>query len=227
MPAWTKKLWHDPVWSKVISGLILAALLAVANLWSKSGFSTNAIVAWSAAVNSLVHAVISVWAWLAEPMNIPRGIAFALIIISAVIAVRTFTRLRRLVAEHSERIHRALIAEDALARELRQAKADILEMDRRWTAEQQRPRVIEQPEASLDNRAIQVLQQLYRWYPKGKSVQHLSMAAGQSFPVAEQTLDTLATLGLTKFVPVLYGRESYWVLTKKGRDYCLRNGLQT
>ena len=37
---WIAKVWRDPVWSKVISGLILAANSAVL-VWALSGFSSN------------------------------------------------------------------------------------------------------------------------------------------------------------------------------------------
>ena len=60
-----KTAWHDPVGSKVISGLILAALTAVA-LWAKAGFSSNLTVIWANTV--------SIWAWLTSATVIPIGV---------------------------------------------------------------------------------------------------------------------------------------------------------
>jgi hypothetical protein len=53
-----KKAWHDPVGSKVISGVIFAALTAVA-LWTWSGFSSNLTV--------ILASTLSIWTWLASP----------------------------------------------------------------------------------------------------------------------------------------------------------------
>lgn len=66
-----KKIWHDPVWSKVIAWGICGVLGAVGVLlWSKSDFSGTWAIAWPAA-KSYISAAID---WLASPpTEISRG----------------------------------------------------------------------------------------------------------------------------------------------------------
>ena len=203
MPEWLKKWWNDPVGSKVIAGLILGALAAAVSLWSKSDFSTNAKVAWSGAANAL-----SVfWAWLAEPVPIPRGVVFLIVasyvVTTARAAKRSVARLKR------------------LAEDLQRSRAELL---RAQAAGQQEPHVERPPEPAFDSAAGRILLTLFRLYPGGRPIRNLCSDIRESYPATEHAIDMLSNLGLIRFAEILYGGDSYWSLTKKGRDYCVEKG---
>jgi hypothetical protein len=85
MKGWLKVAWHDPVGSKVIAGIILGALGGVVALlgvlWSKSDFSTNASVAWTAAK----HALLAYTNWVNAPASMSRGTVFIIVCVAFIV----------------------------------------------------------------------------------------------------------------------------------------------
>jgi hypothetical protein len=89
MREWLRKLWNDPVWSKVIANAIWAT--PTIYLWSKSNFSFSAQTAWSAAQSTLVAKWVFVaaiptvvWRWLVSPVShLPRLLAIFLSLVAA------------------------------------------------------------------------------------------------------------------------------------------------
>jgi hypothetical protein len=85
MKGWLKTAWHDPVGSKVIAGIILSALgglvALVGVLWSKSDFSTNASVAWTAAK----HALLAYETWVNGPTSMSRGTVFIIVCVAFIV----------------------------------------------------------------------------------------------------------------------------------------------
>jgi hypothetical protein len=63
-----KKIWHDPVWSKVISAAIIAAV-AAAYAYYKG---------WLPAV---LHRIVSGWIYVISPIAIPRWLLVALVLL--------------------------------------------------------------------------------------------------------------------------------------------------
>jgi uncharacterized integral membrane protein len=91
MIGWFRRIWHDPVWSKVISGVILYALSLI--LAPVRHFTTRLAVA--------------VWTWLTEPTHVqttPLQLTGLLLAAAAVIgaaylvrrALRQFRKRRRM-----------------------------------------------------------------------------------------------------------------------------------
>jgi len=222
---WFKKLWHDPVGSKLIAELIKWFVVVTVGggaggfglyLWSRSNFSFNAVQAWAAAADGL-H---SFRHWFAEPISLPRGVALA--IIGVVVSVSIYIRLRvaRHMASQGQRLQEALTRQRESAAALEQAHADLTEMQRIKEAEQSNPKPI-------DSGGLRVLQVLYGVYPGGRTLGAVAATTGESYPVTERSLDALALQGLTRFFPGSYTEGSAWFLTKKGRDYCVEKGFRS
>ncbi len=72
---------------------------------------------------------------------------------------------------------------------------------------------------------MQALRVLYRVYPKGRSVDEISAAIGETYPVTERALETLSSLEFARFFAGSYTANSAWLLAKKGRDYCIRKAI--
>ena len=108
MKGWLKAAWHDPVGSKVISTLIVAALGAVM-LWAKSGFSSSLAVVWASTV--------AIWSWLSDPMTLPIGVVLLTLITFAAVGWWVFEQRRGAI----QRIAKTLVASE-LARERAEAE---------------------------------------------------------------------------------------------------------
>jgi hypothetical protein len=100
MKAWLIKAWHDPVGSKVISTLIVAAMGA-AVLWAKSGFSSSLAVVWPSTV--------AVGSWLASPMTLPIGIVLLTLITFAALCWWLIEQRRRAVKEIADRSAKVIL----------------------------------------------------------------------------------------------------------------------
>src|SRR5450755_3569081 len=132
MNALLKKLWHDPVWSKVIAGLILGGLAIIGGLWSKSDFSPDFAIAWTAAKSGLG----AVWAWLVAPIGIPAGIVLILVAGAISTEIRNAIVRQRRGRELAQEHQRAIAEREEARSALLVAQADIKEMQRIRSEEQ-------------------------------------------------------------------------------------------
>jgi hypothetical protein len=96
MKGFLQKVWHDPVGSKVIAGVILGCLGAVW-LWSKSNFSRNLAGAWAGATSALAAAEH----WFITPAVTP--LFLLLLILSAAVARVALRQWRQARVLHTGR----------------------------------------------------------------------------------------------------------------------------
>ena len=230
MNGWVKKLWHDPVWSKVISGVILGALAIVWGLWRESDFSTNLATAWAAA-ESVLDAV---WAWLLAPIGIPCGIVLILIASAFSIEIQAARLRRRREREQASALEQTLVERENARSALAQAEADIKEMQSIRAAEQRAaagkgsgvtPVLKGIPASKVDAQTLALLRHLLHLYPRCVSTDNLANFMGMNYAAGEKVLEFLATEGVVAYVSGSYTESGGWQLTKAGRDYCLGAGL--
>jgi hypothetical protein len=227
MNSWFKKLWHDPVWSKVISGLILGGLAIIASLWSRSDFSTNLSTARAAAWSSLGAALT----WLVSPMAIPRAIVLLLVVGVFAAEIGAANRRQRRRLDQANAYQQSLEANAELRKALMIAQSDISEMQRIRAAEQaavdQRTITTQPaPVLSLDAKSIRILGYLRHADDNGCSSRDLSEYFGKPFWHIEMHLDALVIAHLVKHVGATAISNDGWYLTTKGREYCSENAIE-
>jgi hypothetical protein len=79
-----KRLWHDPVWSKVIATGVTTAVAGVGYWWTRAGV-------WA----RVTAAVGSGFAGLLAPVLVPRALVWLVLALLAVAALLSFGRARR------------------------------------------------------------------------------------------------------------------------------------
>jgi hypothetical protein len=207
MKALLIKAWHDPVGSKVISTLIVAALGAMV-LWAKSGFSSSLAVVWTSTV--------AVWSWLAGPMTLPIGIVLLTLVIFAALGWRLITQHRRALVSLEKHwltrtVKAAADAETKVRDELERV-ARVAEIEKI-----KQPRLITFQQAGI-------LQRLYVRYREGMEIRLLAHFIDVDYPVAEKLCEELAGIDFVKMVPGMYGPATVYLSTI-GRDYVLKHDL--
>jgi ribosomal protein S25 len=207
------KVWHDPVWSKVISGLILATLSA-AGLWAWSGFSSNLAVIWAS--------TLSIWTWLASPVPAPFGIMLLTLITFAAIAWWLIDERRRAVKRVADYGTKVLLDQaDEKRRELKEMG------DKLRACETAKARVeaelAEHAEESsrLYPLAEEVLRHLCKRYPTIEEVRSIASRFNIPHVAAEKVLLDLKELGIARLVVAPYSTpDAGWTLTEKGVRNC-------
>jgi hypothetical protein len=207
MKALLVRAWHDPVGSKVISGIILTALGAVV-LWAKSGFSNSLAVVWAS--------TLAIWTWLVTPTTLPIGIVVLTPITFAALVWWLIEQRRRAVKQISDRSAKLILdAVDEAKKEVRDEvqKAAI-------------SRLVKNAQASLeltDNDKL-ALSFIYRKYPASMGIRHVAGLASLQYPAAERLCEKLEAHGLAKCISGEPNPPAV-LLTSQGRDYCIENGL--
>lgn len=201
MNGWLKKAWHDPVGSKVIAGVILGGLGAVATwLWSASDFSTNGRLAWTAAASAIVAFI----EWFAVPVALSRSwvlIIVCLGLLGWLCAVLLW-------------LHGARRRLDAI----RSGVATVVQAPS-VDPHAQLPRPEELSEVQRHLLFI-----LYRDYPRSIEVRIVAAPLQLRYPEAEQLCERLAKTNLITVTPGAHHPPSVY-LTTTGRDYVLEHGL--
>lgn len=200
-------VWHDPVGSKVISGIILIPVAAaVTGLWSGSGFSFNGAAIWAGAKS----AAISFIGWTATPLPISRA-SLALVVFLGVIgwglaALLWLYDLRRRIDS------------------LRTAQTYTVTRERIVAAAPQKPSMPTPDELGIPARKILAL--LFRGYGQPIQMRTISGAVDLSFPACEQLCEKLDHLKLITVTTASHSMSCLVALTKVGRDYCLKHGKE-
>jgi hypothetical protein len=81
------------------------------------------------------------------------------------------------------------------------------------------------PIEALDDKSRQALRYLLHVYPTTQPTRHVQGDLLTTFAIAEQTLEKLAERDFVKYQHGSYTHDGGWGLTKEGRDYCLKNGI--
>lgn len=224
-----KKIWHDPVWSKVIAGAILALAAVIWALWRESSFSFNYVDA----LRGARSAMVDLWCWLVSSVGVPRAIAWlvllALIATVLLSIVREFRWRRQLrQAEASRQAADALVdaLRTAAATAEKHAAAHSLAIPTRPGApalmDVSAPRIA--PLAELEE---QLLKALVRIHPRRIDLRSLPPILDRTYPACEQTAEDLQSRDFVRIVhPAPYGgtSETSVGLTAKGRKVCLDHG---
>jgi hypothetical protein len=189
------KAWHDPVGSKVIAGIILAALSALL-IWAKSGFSSNAIV---------------LWAVFAKPMALPFGVVL-LVVVACAAVIGWLLKERRDHLNKLEIIERTL--DDALSPE---QEAEHEELMARSREVMEAARV----SSAIKIEHMLVMGALARAYPEPMEIKQLATKVGMLFAATEKICEDIAA---EKFLEIIASEHQPMkaVLTKPGRNYFMR-----
>jgi hypothetical protein len=231
MKGWLNKAWHDPVGSKVISGIILALLGAVA-LWAKAGFSSSLAVIWASTE--------AIWTWLSSTVSLPIWIMLlTLITFPSVIGLWLIEERSRAVKQVSDRSaqHILTILDDhrRATEELNNSKREIAE--RLHASEIARERaelelatykqqLFEASHAiKFDATAIRVLKHIFSQYPNWAETHSISGQLRIPYAATETACNDLKKAGMVRRPPQSYTSPSRgWTLTDDGRDYCVKSG---
>jgi DNA-binding MarR family transcriptional regulator len=207
------RIW-EYIWTKgtrenVFGGLILLAITTAVGsiwLWSKSGFSANAATAWMAATSSMSV----VWAWLAHPIGVPRGLLWL-----AGIAILGLCRPSfRTVVGLLRRVSNSLFAANE---KLFDVAGSMLEPS--GTIQ---PLLKKEP---LSENALELLTAIMSVYPLTLPIGQLCETQRLSYAAVEQMIEELEQAGYVKINEGSQTRGKSVCLTKSGRDYALRRGL--
>ena len=243
MKGWLKAAWHDPVGSKVIAGIILATLgslvALVGVLWSKSDFSTNAGEAWPAAKRALLSFVT----WTATSLSISLA-SFALIICLGFLGWACAALMWLYYVKG--RIEWFTFGADALRKGFPPIATTPMppneplptdELPRVSTSQARKPSrpalfevLPDKPQPPLpDAKALTqpqriTLMMLYREYPRAINLAALAGVMGLRYPEAEQVCERMAETNLILIAAGMHSASAVF-LTKLGRDYYLKNGL--
>ena len=207
MRQWLKKNWGDPVWSKVIAwsiytviGLIVTSLY----LWWQSKFSPDIDTAWVAARSRL-------WVigqWLARPSTLPQGIVW--------LTYAVFAALAFWLIDQRGREVRALNShwESKVKDEVKMVLVAQLVEDARKALQ-------------LSDHQRHLLNTLYVQYDRGGiEVRAFAQMRGLLAAAAQTQCDKLLEMRLVRVVSNPYdGFPPTMHLTKEGREYCEKNGL--
>jgi hypothetical protein len=200
MRGWLTKFWHDPVWSKVISGGIIAAIGAAGLYFEEQrGTGTPANpTAWE----NLTSGIAAAWAWLWAPLGVPR-ILVGLIFAAAVVALARLIQRRR---------RHAPIAAVA-------ATKATVSVSRLGVREESPPVVGE-----LSDAQRMLLVMLIREYPRGLDVYVAAPQLRLKYPAAEKLAEEMAALKLITLAPGGHNAPVVF-LTKRGRDLCIERRI--
>jgi hypothetical protein len=207
MKEWFAKAWHDPVGSKVIAGIILAALSALL-IWAKSGFSSNAVVLWSV---------------FAKPMALPFGVVL-LVLVACAALIGWLLKERRDHLNGLEAIEEALDASGKTIAAIENSLA--LTPEKQAEHEKVMAQAREVMEAARVSFAIKtehmlVMRFLASAYPEPMGIKQLATSAGLLFAATEKICEDIAA---EKFLSIITSDHQPMkaVLTKTGRDYLMR-----
>jgi hypothetical protein len=208
--AWIRvHFWTKGVKDTVIGGIILAVLGSLW-LWSKSNFSSNAFAAAVAAKLT----VTTGWRWLASPSDVSRGVVLLLTIFAASLAVYIARPLIRL-AISDLKPRRGVIVDPKDLRELVEAA--------KLGRHPQGPAMSDSKPSESMAKFMRLLAQNH---PSPIRMGTVSRALSVSIVAAETYIDDAERNG---FVSALRGGPQglMAMLTAKGREYCVKHGLDT
>jgi hypothetical protein len=229
MKAMLGRIW-DYVWTKgtrenFFGGLILLLLTTGATslwLWSKSGFSHSAPIAWAAAVD-----------WLAKSIAVSHGLALLLLLVAGAAVAVLVRRKRRQYGKQIQSIndthareideltnHQKQIAEKLRGSELTRERAEAeLAIYKKQLLEVYNP-------TKLDATATLVLRHLFNKYPHPDDTDDLARQLRISYATAETACNDLKKIGLIRHLPQTYGSMTRgWTMSADGRDYGVKHGF--
>jgi membrane protein implicated in regulation of membrane protease activity len=235
-------MWHDPVWSKVISWAIIGVLTIVAGAitffvaWAWSGFSSSLSVIWAT--------LLSV---LSQPTSFPLGVVLLTLLATAALAWWFYTNSKRELRASEEKRAKESAAEAELVKQVqaqlqqmrseqaqREAEAQDKKAKPSFVTVQRSDKTVEAlknafarslpARQDLEDSEVRFLRALYRAYDSPVGLR--ATAAPMSYPGAERMAEKLEKAGLVKIIPATRFSEANVVLTKIGRDYCYENDVR-
>lgn len=203
--AWTQGA-KDSFYGGLLAALVSAIVIAIAGglwLWSKSGFSNSAPIAWAAATGAMRVA----WAWAKGPVGVPRGLVW---LVSTVVAVLFLTKAMPQLIRWLGGINTKLLQ----VNQKLIASVDLLSPDGAQLKAQKE-------EPTLSQSAENVIASLASVYPATVALGAFCEIHDLKFAAVEQLFEELERDGYVTIIEAnAVTRSAKSVrLTKTGRDY--------
>ena len=234
-----KRVWHDPVWSKVIAtaipiiaGIVWGYVSGWRSIWDTLICDVYAICH---DVNLALRYVAS---WLLAVWGIPRFVVLVVIALLLFLVVWQYVRLKSA----------AQLLEDSKTEKARQRGETAADEQAMWEArrlqveaeaardnalakvgelEEQLNGLVPPSSAAqnIDDTKVSILRVLYRHYPNLCDLRYIAGQASLTYAICESHVERLTQMDLVQRVRPNYTSDGGFSLTAGGRDFYIAKGI--